>query len=53
LLFHPDKNKSDDAQEVFIEIKTAFDVLTSYELDAFFSLGDNKVGDDDESGKFI
>jgi DnaJ-class molecular chaperone len=29
LLFHPDKNKSDDAQEVFIEIKTAFDVLTS------------------------
>jgi DnaJ-class molecular chaperone len=41
LLFHPDKNKSDDAQEVFIEIKTAFDVLTSaYEpTTRFFSLG--------------
>jgi curved DNA-binding protein CbpA len=49
LLFHPDKNKSDDAQEVFIEIKTAFDVLTSATNPTTrFSLGDNKVGDDDE-----
>jgi DnaJ-class molecular chaperone len=48
LLFHPDKNKSDDAQEVFIEIKTAFDVLTSATNPTTrFSLGDNKVGDDE------
>lgn len=51
LMFHPDKNKSDDANELFIEIKTAFDVLTSaYESDeAFFHSGDHTDGGGDGS----
>lgn len=53
LLYHPDKNKSENAQHAFIEIKDAFDFLTTIENGEDLFHSDSNYTCDEEYGDFF